>query len=220
MLKADVCVGSFSGVVPMAPSPLAISALLGLAGGPPSLSPSVAFFHRSIWKTTFMCRNSHKLLIGRDEFMIESFGSIIRWSGGQGRSVRAQLCVRWTVRQLVLYQDTFIQKSKACVYMSYAVFVRDDVCLPVFKVPLQRNATEISLDWGLALVCLSLKNLIYCPLAICNSQFAALLLYHATVVDFSSSASPSTLSSQCVSLIGAVGELNSAESLKEDGWRD
>lgn len=97
MLKADVCVGSFSGVVPMAPSPLAISALLGLAGGPLSRSPSVAFFHWRIWKTTFVCCNSHKLLIGRDEFMIESFGSIIRWSRGQSSSARARLLVRWTV---------------------------------------------------------------------------------------------------------------------------
>lgn len=75
METADVFVGSFSGVVPMAPSPLAISVLLGLDGGP--LSPSVSFFHQSSWKTTFICRNSHKLLIGRDEFMIESCCIII-----------------------------------------------------------------------------------------------------------------------------------------------
>lgn len=72
--------------------------------------------------------------------------------------------------------------------MSYAVFVRDDVSLPVFKVPLQRNATEISPDWGLALFCLSLKkknkNQIYCPLAICSSQFAALFLHFSAAVDF------------------------------------
>lgn len=36
--------------------------------------------------------------------------------------------------------------------MSYAVFVRADVSLPVFKVPLQRNATEMFLDWGLAVL--------------------------------------------------------------------
>ena len=106
----------------------------------------------------------------------------------------------------------YIQSNKACscVCMSHAVFVHDDVSLPVFKVLLQRNATKISPDWGLAL---SLKNLIYCPLAICNSQF----LCRSNIVNF---ASPSTTSSQCVSLIGAAGELNSAESLKEDGWRD
>lgn len=176
------------------------------------------------------------LLIGRDESMIESFSSIFRWSGGQNRSERAQLCVRWTVKAACLVIKQFrsptnhsftyfckcIQKSKvwSCECMSCVVFVRDDVSLPDFKVPSERNATEISLDWGLALFCLSLKNLIYCPLAICNSQFAALFLYHSTTVDFSSPASPSTPSSQCVSLIGAVGELNSAESLKEDGWRE
>ncbi len=37
MLKADVCVGSLSGVVPVAPGPVAVSALLGLAGGRLSL---------------------------------------------------------------------------------------------------------------------------------------------------------------------------------------
>lgn len=83
MIKADVCTGSLSSVVPVAPGPSAISALLGLAGGllSLSLSPSVAFFHWSIWKTTFMCCNSHNLLIGRDESMIESFSSIIRCGG-------------------------------------------------------------------------------------------------------------------------------------------
>lgn len=213
----------------MAPSPSAISALLGLAGVP-SLSPPVAFFHQSIRKTTFIRRNSHKLLIGHDEFMIESFSSIIRWSGGQSRSgmmIDEQRCVKaaWKhYRSLnyIFFVCEYIQRSKACscVCMTYAVFVRDDVSLPVFKVPLQRNATEISLDWGLAVFCLSLKNLIYCPLAICSSQFASLFFCRSNIVNFSSSASPSTPSSHCVSLIGAVGGLNSAESLEEDGWRD
>lgn len=67
--------------------------------------------------------------------------------------------------------------------------------------------------------CVSLKNRIYCPLAIRCSCSAALFLYQSATVDFSSASSLNP-SSQCVSLIGAVGELNSAEILKEDGWRD
>lgn len=178
----------------MAPSPLAISALLGLQLGVLPLSRTITFFRRSIWKATFIWRNSHELLIGRDESMTECFSSIIRWSGGQSKSERARLCARWTVRQLVLYQDTLslntFRRTKAVIVyacLMSCLFVM--MCLPVFKVPLQRNATEMSLERGLAGFRLSFKNQIYCPLGLCNFQFASLFLYHSTTVDFSASPS-------------------------------
>lgn len=86
-----------------------------------------------------------------------------------------------------------------------------------FQGALAEECYQISPDWGLALFSLLLKNLIYCPLANCNSQFAAPFLHSCRLVFFCFSLTPS---SQCISLIGTVGDLNSAESLKKDGWRD
>ena len=38
--------------------------------------------------------------------------------------------------------------------------------------------------WLCSVCCLKKKNQIYCPLAICSSQFAALFLHHSATVDF------------------------------------
>lgn len=198
--------------------------------GVPFLSSSVSFFHQSIWKTTFMCRNSHKLLIGRDEFMIESCSIIIRQSGGQSKPERLQLCITWTntlscislaVLLFTFFYNVF-RRANLFLWMHVLrhVFFSEWCVSASFQGALAEECNRNFSRLGLALFSLSLKNLIYCPLTICNSQFAAFFLCHSTVVDFSSSASPSTPSSQCVSLIGAVGEFNSAESLTEDGWSD
>lgn len=99
-----------------------------------------------------------------------------------------------------------------------------DASVPVFKVPLQRNVEEISPEWGLGLLCLPLKKkkkrrsdlllFSHLQLPICCSFFT-------TPEEFSSSsASPSTFHLPFVPvhlLECAVGELSSAESLKEDG---
>lgn len=63
MFKADVYVGRFNGVVAVDPRPLAVSSLLGLSEVF-ALSSSVAFFHWSTRKITFISCNSHKLFTG------------------------------------------------------------------------------------------------------------------------------------------------------------
>ncbi|MEQ2177074.1 hypothetical protein GOODEAATRI_000103 [Goodea atripinnis] len=54
------------------PGPVAISAVLDVAGGPFPPPALLLFLLRSILKTTFMYCNSYKLLIGGDEFVTES----------------------------------------------------------------------------------------------------------------------------------------------------
>lgn len=86
--------------------------------------------------------------------------------------------------------------------------------MPIFKVPLQKNATNFSiLVGGGVQAILSLKNLIYWSWAVCNSQFAA----HFLCSSFACGLSASSLApwSQCVSLTGTVGKRNSVENLKK-----
>lgn len=131
--------------------------------------------------------------------------------------MKSRLCV---VTYVHISVNIFRRTKTVIVYACLMLYLLLPMRLCQFSRCPCKGMQQKCFKTGSWLICLSLKNLIYCPLAICNFQFAALFLHHSTIVDFSSFASPSTLSSQCVSLTAAVGELNSAESLKEDGWRD
>lgn len=148
MWKADVCVGSSAVLFqrPLVPFCFAF------------LSPSVAFFHRGISKTTFTCCNSHKLLIGHDELLIESFSRGDGVETGSSVTRTAWLVseqLRCTTNFTFAIFGQYIQRSRACPCVCRSVFVPDEVSLPVFKVPLQRNATEISQTSWLCSVCRS-----------------------------------------------------------------
>lgn len=121
------------------------------------------------------------LLIGDDELMIETFSIIIiiRCCGGvlEGHS---SLLTMPLSEQMRCFPDCGIinllnvwcpaQPLSVAFYVSGS-FV---YTVPVLKVPLQKNATEASPVLGLGLFSLSLKNLIYFTLVICNLQFAVL----------------------------------------------
>lgn len=68
-------------IISLIPSPSTMSPLLCLSGVAIS-PPSVAFLLCCISKTTFICCSLHRLLIGGDESMTESFTSIIRCAEG------------------------------------------------------------------------------------------------------------------------------------------
>lgn len=124
------------------------------------LSPSVAFFHQSICKTTFICCNSRKLLIGCDEFMIERFSSAIRRSRGRCGPDRAQLRIRWTSYFLTLkkcistvdlslpicFMNAFGRTKLSFVYSCIMFLCQFSRCP-------SRGMQQIFLQTGLALLC-------------------------------------------------------------------
>lgn len=92
MLKADVCVGCFSGVVPVAPSPLAISALLGLAGVPLSLRICCFLSPQNLENNI----SAPWFLAFHGMGWVHKSVTAVLLGGGPSRSERAQLRVRWT----------------------------------------------------------------------------------------------------------------------------
>lgn len=97
-------------------------------------------------------------------------------------------CVKAALQQIInLHRKVKIFRGAktSLVYACLMLCLLIIMCLCQFsRCPCRGMQKKFLLDGSLALFCLSLKNLIYCPLAICNSQFAALFRCHSTVVDF------------------------------------
>lgn len=140
-----------------------------------SLSPLLLLsFTTELGKTTLTCCNSQPF--GRMRRVHAS--KLRRRRSVEGRADlrghRSHLSACLTLGQFRRTTDHSFTFSGSIFSRAkhYAVFVGDDVCLPVFKVSLQRNAAQCLQTGGrLSSVC-HLKNLIYHLLANCNSSLS------------------------------------------------